>query len=212
MMRVSLLAVAAGLMSLYAGSCMAQQHEAQPIATGCRQAWPREALRYELEGAVIVKFDLNSDGRAINPKVIKSSGWTLLDDASVRALQSCTFQFDEPNGRRVGYLQQFVWVLEDDTKNKREDAAFTFNSCTPVGRFVDFAPAQRGDVHGSGVLVRFLLDKEGKPFRLMFEDAIDQQGANEAEQFLQSCKFSPSRFNGKPASGNMYGRMKLRES
>jgi hypothetical protein len=103
-------------------------------------------------------------------------------------------------------------VLEDDEKNKREDAVFVRGSCKPAGRFADFAPARHGDLRGSGVLVRFLLDSDGKPFRIMFEDAIDQQQAIDAERLLQSCEFWPSRFNGKPAPGNMYGRLQLQQA
>jgi TonB family protein len=211
MKRARVLAVTAGLLALLFGESMAQMHQTKLSATGCQQQWPREALRYELEGKVNLKFDLNDDGRAVNPSVMRSSGWKLLDDASVAALQSCRFQLEEANAPRTGFYLQYVWMLEEDEQNKREDAVFVPGSCKPAGRFADFVPARYRDLRGEGMLVRFLIDSEGKPFRVVVEDAVDQQGVVEAEQLLTSCEFWPSKFNGKPAPGNMYGRLKLQQ-
>jgi hypothetical protein len=51
-----------------------------------------EALRYEIDGTTIVRFEIGLDGKVIHPAVAQSSGWKILDDVAVHGLSQCLFQ------------------------------------------------------------------------------------------------------------------------
>lgn len=67
--------------------------QAAPVPTlspeSCvRPAYPREAIRYELEGITTLRFRLAPGGQVAGVQVVKSSGWAMLDEAVVRSLQA----------------------------------------------------------------------------------------------------------------------------
>jgi TonB family protein len=54
-----------------------------PVGDCPAPSWPREAQRYEIEGVTRIRYKLLPDGRVGEPRVIKSSGWAILDDATI---------------------------------------------------------------------------------------------------------------------------------
>ncbi len=50
-----------------------------------------EALRYAMSGTATLRFDVGPDGQARNGRIVQSSGYALLDEASLRHLASCRF-------------------------------------------------------------------------------------------------------------------------
>ena len=51
--------------------------------------WPREMRRYEVDGITVVHFQIDGAGLIEDARVVKSSGWQLLDDAAMRSLVKC---------------------------------------------------------------------------------------------------------------------------
>jgi protein TonB len=62
-------------------------------ATACQKpAYPAASLRSQEQGIVTLGFLIDLDGRVLESKVEKSSGYRRLDDAAVKALGLCQFQ------------------------------------------------------------------------------------------------------------------------
>jgi TonB family protein len=76
--------------------------------------WPKEALRQEEEGRVILEFLIGLDGKVLESKVLESSGHKMLDLAAQDGLAKC--RFTPPSS--VGHTQptrtrmQYVWRLD----------------------------------------------------------------------------------------------------
>ena len=106
--------VAVALAALWAAPAWAQVDCPQ-------QVWPLEARRYELEGTTTVKYKIDEAGRPYVAGVARSSGWAILDEASVFSLSKCNFPKLQA-GETPGTIKvlQFVWVLEE--RNPKEPA------------------------------------------------------------------------------------------
>ncbi len=61
-------------------------------ATGNRKPdYPAEARRRSLQGRVVLHVDVSPDGKATNVRVLTSSGYSLLDQAAIAAVQQWNF-------------------------------------------------------------------------------------------------------------------------
>jgi TonB family protein len=201
---------AALLLSLASAGSWAQNGGAlsQPTALGCDQpAWDREARRYELEGETVLSFDLDDEGRPANARVLRSSGWTLLDAMSLRAIGTCRYAPPrDPATKRSGLKTAFVWTLDEST-TRETPARFVEGSCPESDRFAGFRPLS-GDVRRSeGLLVRFLVDPQGAPFGIKFEGDTQRTTQAAAEAYLAACRFTPSYWKSKAYPGNLFGRL-----
>ena len=85
------------------------------VAANCQKpSYPSASVRNEEEGTVQLRFLIGVDGKVIDTKVEKSSGFSRLDDAAIRALSKCDFKPGTVNGKpeqswaRVDYK----WKLE----------------------------------------------------------------------------------------------------
>ena len=60
-------------------------------------AYPPAALRAEMSGRSLVSFIIGPDGRPGSPRLHRSSGYALLDEAALRHLEGClaSFSFNE---------------------------------------------------------------------------------------------------------------------
>lgn len=145
------------------------KNSAYPIGRCGEAIWPREARRYEIEGVATIRYKLRPDGSVAEPGVVRSSGWALLDEATIALALSCKYtpeQAAQAQGRALPL--QFVWKLEGD----RIYPGLVRGSCAQGGRFIDFLPFDRRPTDpASGVKVRFLIDGAGKPFRARPEGA-----------------------------------------
>lgn len=84
--------------------------------TSCdKPNYPLNSLRNEEQGTVQMEFLIDLDGRVAESKIIKSSGFRMLDAAAKKALSLCKFT----PGSRDGKPQQswavvnYVWTLPD---------------------------------------------------------------------------------------------------
>jgi len=212
-----LFSVAAALLLVMAGPDSAAQDKPNvvrmPKALSCEQPeWEKEARRYELEGKSIVMFDLDDEGRPINPRTMRSSGWKILDVMSERAVATCRYAPpSEAEPKRSGLVLAFNWKLAP-RQAVTVPAALVAGSCPVSERYAGFRPLPE-DVTGSkGTLVRFLLDSSGKPFDLRVEAADPPESRQAAEAYIASCRFTPETRNAVPERGSMRGRLIPRDA
>jgi protein TonB len=212
-----LLRVSAALLLSVTSACGWAQTKDNPIRMpkplSCEKpVWNTEAVRYELEGDTVVKFDLDEDGRPLNPRTARSSGWTLLDTMSERAVSTCRYAPPtDPAAMRTGLLVNFDWKLAPH-RQTTVSASLVAGSCPASERFADFRPLT-GSVRGSeGVLVRFLLDAAGKPFSVHIEGNRSPEVYKDAVAYLGACRFTPETTSSVPGLGNMVGRLIPKEA
>ena len=75
--------------------------------------YPTEDAQASHEGKVTLGFLVNESGKVKDSKVIKSSGFTTLDEAARSALAQCGFQPAVKKGKAVQQWTkvQYVWEL-----------------------------------------------------------------------------------------------------
>ena len=70
--------------------------------------YPSEAKRFRYQGIVGIKFNLEKDGSVTEPKVLKSSGYKVLDVYALKALEEASF-FPPP--KDVYEKSPFYWTF-----------------------------------------------------------------------------------------------------
>ena len=70
--------------------------------------YPSEARRFRYQGVVGIKFNLEKDGSVTEPKVLKSSGYQVLDVYALKALEEASF-FPPP--KEVYEKSPFYWTF-----------------------------------------------------------------------------------------------------
>lgn len=172
-------------------------------------AWPREALLYDLQGSSTVAFAIGADGAVERVRLLRSSGWSVLDDAAVRGIGACRFKAGLDAQERAGpYPMQFAWKLDGVAGVAPRLRA---GSCRPSAHFARFVPdalaSGMGPGSAGGVLVRFLVGEGGLPARIVAE-TNGQPAALVAEalDFVRSCRFDDDDTPGE-RSASMTGRV-----
>lgn len=149
--------------------------------------WPKEARRYEVEGITLLHFHINADGGIEDVQVVKSSSWKMLDDAALASLVKCKFKpgLDEAE-RNVTFPIQFVWTLAGPPSIRPQ---LVPGSCAASPRFSGFEAFNRAGTGDDGVLVRFLVNADGKAYAVKAEGA-DAPLSTAAADYLASCQFA----------------------
>jgi periplasmic protein TonB len=82
--------------------------------TCAKPEYPKSSLRNEETGISTISFLIGADGRVMDSKITKSSGFRDLDKAAQAALGKCRFKAATENGVPVQAWQpvQYVWTLE----------------------------------------------------------------------------------------------------
>ena len=160
-----------------------------PLESGncARQQWPREALRYEIEGKVRIAYRVTPEGDVNDARVTKSSGWALLDDASVAAARTCRFPPDKAAALQDREMPvEFVWTLEGE----RVHPGLVAGSCVPAGPIDGFQPYDNRATSATGIRVRFLVDGKGQPYDIKLEGDPGAALAEQAVRLLETCRFA----------------------
>lgn len=95
------------------GSAFAAEVPAQFDAKTCKAEYPKASLMNEEEGAVGMAFLVSAEGRVLDSKIEKTSGFKNLDNAAVKAISACKFK----PGTKDGAVAQtwtkvsYVWAL-----------------------------------------------------------------------------------------------------
>ena len=184
------LAAAAGPAAAQAASAPASAPASSPTPARKPCAgpeYPREARRYELEGITTLRFHLAPDGRVTDAQVARSSGWKLLDDASIRTVQACVFTPEQAARADGAALPvKYVWSLEGN----RVRPHLVPGSCPASSRFAAFRDYDNAPSGADGVKVRLLVSALGQPRGVKTEDANLALGAADAlVKWVESCRF-----------------------
>ena len=102
-----------------------------------KPVWPRESLRNEETGAVVLEFLIGLDGSVLQSKVAQSSGHPMLDLAAQDGLAKCRFTPPSSVGRSepTWTKMKYVWTLEGRKSPAEKLAAWQ----------ADLAAAEQGD-------------------------------------------------------------------
>jgi protein TonB len=75
--------------------------------------YPQEALQARMSGVSMMAFLVGSDGTVRESRLLKSSGYAILDQAADAALRLCRFKPALKNGHTVAAWQpvQYAWSL-----------------------------------------------------------------------------------------------------
>ena len=79
-----------------------------------KPAYPRASLVNEEKGLVILAFLISVDGKVVESKVDKSSGFKNLDRAAISALSQCKFKPGTKDGKpeQAWTKVEYNWTLE----------------------------------------------------------------------------------------------------
>lgn len=118
----------------------AQQQISVDLKSCAKPVWPKESLWRQETGKVTLEYLIGLDGKVLESKVLKSSGFPLLDMAAQDGLAKCQFSLPSSVGRTepTRTRMQYVWTLEGKPK-------------TLADRRVEWqrmlAEAEKGDPH-----------------------------------------------------------------
>ena len=167
------------------------------IPNSCRPEYPEEAVLYELIGEARVKFSVDVTGQPQNLAITRSSGWSLLDKATLEGFARCRYKPATRDGKpvQVELAYAYRWTLDGDTPP--ELPKLIKESCLPSKKF---AVAPEATTQAT-LLLRFLLDPEGKPYRTVVESSsLNPVSDRQAIQFIEACRYQPTIFEGKAVS------------
>lgn len=116
----------------------AQKQLSVDLKSCAKPIWPKESLRREETGKVTLEYLVGLDGKVLESKVLKSSGFPLLDLAAQDGLAKCQFSLPSSIGRSepTRTRMQYVWTLDS-------------NGPSPANRLADWqryvAEAEQGN-------------------------------------------------------------------
>lgn len=100
--------IAAVLLSGVSATVLASEVPATFDAKNCKAEYPKASLVNEEQGDVTMSFLVSADGKVVDSKVDKSSGFRNLDKAAVKAISACKFK----PGTKDGSVAQ-TWTKVD---------------------------------------------------------------------------------------------------
>lgn len=117
---IPMLGLALACMTIYAEAVAAdkaagKKTKARAELSNCaKPTWPDGAVARSEEGAVTLGFEVGPDNQMKNSKVLKSSGFTDLDEAAREAVAKCAFKAATKAGKPVAsnLEVQYVWTLK----------------------------------------------------------------------------------------------------
>ncbi len=198
------------LLLALAGGASTFPYESLATPASCTAPeWPREALRYEIEGTTTLQFQVGADGAVRNAEVKQGSGWNILDQAALAGLARCRFKPGLAAAREgTVFPLQYAWTLEGPAPLR---PMLLPGSCGPSPRFLRYDNLdQRADGRAS-IKLRFLVDAEGKAQRIVPEAAhFDAAVVRDAVNWLQTCRFGISPKASGARTDTSFGRVVLR--
>ena len=171
--------------------------------------WPREAVRYEIEGTTVLQFQVGADGTVRNAEVKQGSGWSLLDQAALAGLARCRFKPGLAAAREgTAYPLQYAWTLEGPAPLR---PMLVPGSCGPSQRFLRYDNLDQRPDGRASIKLRFLVDPAGRARRIVPEAAhFDAAVVRDAVNWLQTCRFGISPKASDARTDTSVGRVVLR--
>jgi protein TonB len=171
--------------------------------------WPREAVRYEIEGATTLQFQIGPDGAVRNAQVQQGSGWAILDQAALAGLARCRFKPGLEAAREGAVFPiQYAWTLEGPPPLR---PTLVPGSCGPSRHFLRFDSLDQRADGRAAIKLRFLVDAQGKAQRIVAEPAYFEAAVvRDAVAWLQTCRFGTAPKAGGARTDTSFGWVVLR--
>ena len=153
--------------------------------------WPREAVRYEIEGTTLLQFQIGADGAVRKAQLTQGSGWALLDQAALAGLARCRFKPGLAAAREgTVFPLQYAWTLEGPAPLR---PMLLPGSCAASRRFLRYDNLDQRPDGRAAIKLRFLVDAEGRAQRIVPEAThFDAVVSRDAVNWLQTCRFGIS--------------------
>lgn len=105
--------MAALALSLFAFSASAADQAAIFDAKSCKADYPKASLLNEEQGTVTASFLVSAEGKVVDSKLEKSSGFKNLDSAALKSIAACKFKPGTKDGKaEQGWTKvAYVWAL-----------------------------------------------------------------------------------------------------
>ncbi|WP_342119093.1 energy transducer TonB [Pseudoduganella sp. OTU4001] len=175
------------LLALAGASAFPYQSLATP-ASCTVPAWPREALRYEIEGVTTLEFRIGPDGAVLKPVVRGGSGWTILDQAALEGLARCRFKpgLEESRNGTV-FPIQYAWKLDGPAPLR---PVLLAGSCKPARRIAGYVNLDQRRSAQAGIKLRFLVGADGQARGIVAEPGgFAPQVVRDAVDYVAGCRF-----------------------
>ncbi|MFA9217713.1 MAG: energy transducer TonB [Sphingomonadaceae bacterium] len=92
-------------------SAYAEEKQAKlDTKTPCVIEYPKASLMNEEKGTVVMSLKIASDGKVLESKLSKSSGFKNLDKAATTSILKCKFQ--PPGSDQQWHSMEYVWKLD----------------------------------------------------------------------------------------------------
>lgn len=171
----------------------------------CKPEYPREALRHELSGAVLVNVLIDIDGQLLEKRTLKSAGWKTLDDAVSNAISACRIwpTMNDGNPTREWGKIRYLWSLEG--KPVKPEYELIAGSCLASEKF-SLAPADETKL---SIRLALTLNGDGQASKATI---IDRSSSNNIDidlaaiKLAETCKFKQANPDEKPTSKIAYVR------
>jgi protein TonB len=92
-------AVAALFLAVSGSTAFAAEIPAVFDAKNCKAEYPKAALMNEEQGTVSMMFLVSGDGKVLESKLDKTSGFKSLDKAAINAVSACKFKPGSKDGK-----------------------------------------------------------------------------------------------------------------
>lgn len=186
---------------------LAARSEAAPPVPSCSKPdWPAEARRYELEGTTTLRVVVGDDGRPTSASVEKSSGWRLLDKASLEGLSRCVFPKSASDG--TAKPAQFVWRFGGEPLLH---PSLVDGSCPQSERFQAFKSLDKSPSDANGILLRMLVKSDGAAWNVKAEaSGLPPDVLEAAAAYIQSCRFAANSDAAGKRTDTTYGKLLLK--
>jgi TonB family protein len=172
--------------------------------------FPRESFKYGLAGNVQLGFDLSAAGVVDNITMLKGTGWDALDAAAIAALAKCQFSAEVAASKKKFMVN---YVFKTTQLNPGVSLpTMRADTCPASEIFSGFVPSRDENIGKvDGLLVRFDVDDVGRAHGVEFESRVwDQRILSAALDYVQACRYNPSKRAGVKSKGAMSGRLTLR--
>jgi TonB family protein len=109
-------AAVGAMLALVAGAAQADQTRPRPAAGFARPNYPAESQALREQGDVVVELCVAATGVVESVKLLRSSGYLRLDEATIASLTRSRFEPATDDGkpmRYCGYMLTVAWAMED---------------------------------------------------------------------------------------------------
>ncbi|MYM72875.1 TonB family protein [Duganella sp. FT134W] len=172
------------------------------FSTCVKPEWPKESLRKEQQGTVQLAFLIGADGGVRDTRVVRSSGYPLLDSAAKDSLAKCKFKPAIHDGQAVeSWTQmQYVWRLEGRSPQQMAAALATARE-----------GAERGDAAAQYKLGMIYLNGQGikqdRDEASKWLQKAAEQGSADAQEALGLINAPRPNYGGDPSQAIAWFRL-----